>query len=466
MKTVQEPSKTNNTPKAYGRTDIRYWNNAIFNQTYTRNGVRFTVDEFAAKIQHGGRRETFPLGSPNRASAAARAKDIYFSLKSNGWDVTLAKYKPKTIAVRPVTTTIGQFLAEVKGRSTARAKTVEDYCRAFRRIVADIAGISSGAEKFDYFNGGHQRWIEKVESVPLANITPECVQDWKQSFLKRAGNDPLKQRAARISVNSLLRQAKSLFAPALIRFLTDLPRPLPFEGVAFEPRQSMRYRSTFDVKEIITLVCAGNSEKKIEPLSNEQKKIFMLAVMAGLRRNEIDKLEWAAFNWAESKLRIQPTEFFEPKSEDSMGDVDLDPEICAFFKEERGKAKSRFVIESDVLPRPGMTYSHYRCQREFAAIAKWLRKAGINSNKPLHDLRKEYGSQVCDQHGIYAASHALRHGDIAITSQHYLDKRRKVTVGLGHLVDLNQTIIPFPQTQNDKADREVLSNKTALPQGI
>ena len=27
-------------------------------------------------------------------------------------------------------------------------------------------------------------------------------------------------------------------------------------------------------------------------------KAFVLAVMAGLRRNEIDKLEWARFNWA------------------------------------------------------------------------------------------------------------------------------------------------------------------------
>jgi hypothetical protein len=27
-------------------------------------------------------------------------------------------------------------------------------------------------------------------------------------------------------------------------------------------------------------------------------KAFVLAVMAGLRRNEIDKLEWARFNWS------------------------------------------------------------------------------------------------------------------------------------------------------------------------
>jgi hypothetical protein len=54
---------------------------------------------------------------------------------------------------------------------------------------------------------------------------------------------------------------------------------------------------------------------------------------------------------------------------------------------------------------------------------------------PLHTLRKEFGSQMCAKHGIYAASRALRHGDIAITSQHYLDRRRRATVGLGNLLN-------------------------------
>ena len=41
---------------------------------------------------------------------------------------------------------------------------------------------------------------------------------------------------------------------------------------------------------------------------------------------------------------------------------------------------------------------------------------------------------MCAKHGIYAASQALRHADIAITSQHYIDKKRRTTVGMGHLL--------------------------------
>lgn len=58
-------------------------------------------------------------------------------------------------------------------------------------------------------------------------------------------------------------------------------------------------------------------------------------------------------------------------------------------------------------------------------------------------MRKEYGSQVCAKHGIYAASQALRHADIAITSAHYLDLRKRSTVGLGNLLKTSADVAPI-----------------------
>ena len=188
----------------------------------------------------------------------------------------------------------------------------------------------------------------------------------------------------------------------------------------------MRYRSNFEVEEVIQ---AAQSE-----LPAEQLKIFLLAIMAGLRRNEIDKLEWTAFRWDTGVIRIEATSYFQPKSEDSTGDVEVDPELLDIFRGFNAQAKGSFVIESLVEARPAATYAHYRCQREFESLTKWLRSHGVTGNRPLHTLRKEYGSQICAKHGIYAASHALRHADIAITSQHYLDRRRRATVGMGHLL--------------------------------
>jgi hypothetical protein len=83
----------------FSKSDIRYWQAAIFRQTYTRSGRTFVTKDWAMKVAHEGRRETFPLGTPNKAAAAARARDIYLSLVAVGWEPTLARFKkPKTAA--------------------------------------------------------------------------------------------------------------------------------------------------------------------------------------------------------------------------------------------------------------------------------------------------------------------------------------------------------------------------------
>jgi len=243
-----------------------------------------------------------------------------------------------------------------------------------------------------------------------------------------------------------MHQAKSLFAPAVLKFVSlELPGYLPFTDVGFEPRQSMRYRSGFDIKKLI-----GAAQQE---LPTEELKIFLLATMAGLRRNEIDKLEWSAFRWNEGVIRIEATRYFHPKSEDAVGDVEVDAELLEIFRRFHARATGNFVIESEIAPRLGVTYSHYRCERLFEALSIWLRKHGVTGNKPLHALRKEFGSQVCAKHGIYAASTALRHADIAITTQHYIDRKRRATVGMGHLLLDSQKAV------NLKADPKSAARK-------
>lgn len=46
-----------------------------------------------AWVQYEGRRERFPLYTPNKAAAAAKARDIYLFLAANGWEAILARYQ-------------------------------------------------------------------------------------------------------------------------------------------------------------------------------------------------------------------------------------------------------------------------------------------------------------------------------------------------------------------------------------
>ena len=94
-KSVQEVSKHSGrgAPRAhYGKTDLRYWQTAVFQPRYTRNGVAQRSSEWAIKIQHLGRRETSPLCTANRTAAAAKAKRIYLTLKASGWETALTEF--------------------------------------------------------------------------------------------------------------------------------------------------------------------------------------------------------------------------------------------------------------------------------------------------------------------------------------------------------------------------------------
>jgi integrase len=427
----QEVAKRN-----FGKTDVRYWHEAIFKPTYSKAGKTLCIEHWAARIQWRGRRELFNLKTSNKAAAAAKAKEIYTILVGVGWDRTLEKFKPEM--ARKSVSTVGDFLNELRAHWSGKIKTFEDYCRSFRTILSQIFGVKGGREKFDYFKGGRDAWIAKIDRIKLADVTPDKVDRWRIAFVKRAGGNPVKQRRARITCNSLMRQAKSLFAPELLRHVAvHKPDKLPFEGVAFYKRESMRYQSKVDIEALISAA--------VRELPQEQLKIFLLATMVGLRRNEIDKLQWDAFQWKKPAIRIETTEHSTPKTSDSAGDVPIDKELAALFKGWHAKATGSFVIEADVEPRTDTSYAHYRAQSHFDALIKWLKSKGVTAIKPLHELRKEFGSQLCAKYGIYAASRALRHADIAITAQHYVDQKERVTFGMGNLLVMPSNVTPMPQ---------------------
>jgi integrase len=406
------------------KTLLAYWEAKVF--LWPKPGGTI----WYAQLQHEGRRQKFSLRTPIRHVAAAHARDVYLTLVNQGWDEALQQLKPERVQISRAT--IGDLIGEVKATADVPPKTLEGYSVAVRKIVADAFKIEGGRDKFDYRSGGRQRWIERVHAVKLAALTPAVVQKWKRDFLARAGDDSIKIRAAKISANSFLRRAKSLFAPRATKHLSiQLPSPLPFEGVAFEKRQSMRYRSTIDVEK---LTKAAHAELAA---SNPPAFIaFLLALGAGLRRIEIDRLEWRAFRWNENAIRIEPTRFFNVKTEHSIGDVPVDPELMSIMRGYQARARSNFVIESPNLPRARATFENYRAQHVFERLSEWLRTQGVTAPKPIHELRKEFGSMVNRKHGLSAAKDLLRHADISITASHYIHLPRQATSGLGELIKI------------------------------
>ena len=112
------------------------------NRTQSDANRRLTK-EWYARIQFRGERQFFSLGTPNKAAAAAKARDIYLSLFASGWEITLQRYKTSSAVPKRAASnggTVGDFLAELKEKSEAKPKTLEGYAVALRKIVADVMG--------------------------------------------------------------------------------------------------------------------------------------------------------------------------------------------------------------------------------------------------------------------------------------------------------------------------------------
>jgi integrase len=416
--------------RRYAKSDIRHWQACVFQRVRNRNGRKEKAASYSVQLQFGGRREEFNLSTANKAMAASKAREIHQHLEVNGWDATLAKYKPgnkrevsqQQIGIR----TVGEFIRAIQA-TTPASRTIAAYCQRFRKIVADVFELAGDASRFDCHAGGHDAWLQQIDRIELSALTPARIQSWKVNYLNKAGKSPAAARSAKITINSNLRQARALFSKERLAFvqLTEGFRS-PFEGVQLEAGQNMRYRGGFDVQQLI-----ADAKNELADDDPEAFKIFLLALMAGLRRGEIDQLQWDAFDWKQQTLHLE-AQHLALKSESSADSIDLEPELVAVFQEFYTRATGAFVIESTLMGKTATSYLDYRCERVFTRFSVWLRAHGVASTKPLHMLRKEYGSQVCARHGLYAASRALRHSDVRVTQQHYLDKRERATSGLGH----------------------------------
>lgn len=412
-------SESDTFPKAIGKADSRYWQQAGKLLTDPRSRFLF------CKIQVHGRRGSFPLRTTNKAAAAAKAAKIYNDVVALGWDAAIAKHKPETLRDTGKPATVGALIEAACAASSARKHSLEAYSKAFRRVVSEVAGIQDG-RKFDAFKGGTKEWRERVDAVPLASLLPADVQAWKNRRLRASEADPLAKRRAITTVNSLIRNAKALFGKKVLPFVEQkltVPRPLPFEDVGMEKGPSLRYVSKVDAYALL-----ARAREELADNEPEAFKVLILALVCGLRRSEIDHLLWRTFDFSRGLLHIENTEFHQLKSEDSAGEIDLDADTAALFKGYRARApKSVFVIESPNAPRAERKARCYRCNAVFERVNEWLRLQGVDTMKPLHTMRKEIGSIIASEHGIFEASRYLRHSDIRITSAIYADKKKTVT---------------------------------------
>jgi integrase len=438
-----------------------YWRERVFRPVVGD----WIGDNYSVRMSHAGLQRSLSLRTPNREAAAQIARDWFVYLSNHGWPAFDAKYRTSSPATQNSTglpieakqVTLGQYLSAVRAESELKPKTVADYEGCLRLIVSGLLAMAKGKRRRqkDRYKGGHKDWIAALDAVPLESITPDKVRAWKKDYVNRAGRNELARRRLVVNVNSYLRRARALFSKRKVLDKlrsVQLPAILPFDGVELEPRTDTKfYGAGIDP---MTLLRAAINELASD--RTEELKALLLSLTLGLRRREADLLEWQSFDFVAGTVRILPTKYYSLKTNESAAELPVEPEILELFRGWRARATGQFIIESNRLPVPAHPVDHeyYRCEPTFKALLGWLREKGIQGNKPLHALRKLYGSALADLHGLHAASSGLRHADIRTTSQFYADRRVKVTPGFGSAIS-GASVTEFPEA-SPRAARDSL----------
>ena len=428
-----------------GKNDARHWLPRMYHPV---NAQGKASPHYAMQLQFKGYRLAFGLRTSNREAAARRAAGIYGDLVSVGVEGTLAKHRAKRPETEDIAT-VGEYLRAAQSVMAVRPASFAAYAYHLRRITGDIIGERSPRKAKIR---AKRETRQAIEDASLTVLSASAVQTWRLAFVSRAKGDGARARSARISCNSIIRQARSLFAPKVVKFLSGtlrLPQPLPFTGAALFPRESMRYISRIDAGALL--------RKAQEELADEDPDTFLailLALSAGLRRGEIDQLLWQNVDLDGCRIIVEDSEHGRLKTEESRGAVDIDQHMTAVLRGFRAKATGPFVLEATraVAGESSREWGpRYRCVTAFERANHWLRTFGVTGNKPLHTLRKESGSLITTRDGIFAASAFLRHRDIGVTSAFYADKKTRTVVDVGVLLKANEAqpenIVSLPRRE-------------------
>jgi len=430
------------------KTDTRFWK---------QSGKLVMVGDspnYAMQVAYKGRRMRFTTHTGNKEAAAKTAAGIYRDLVTLGVEATLAKHRPQKATKGEKVATVGEWIEGAREVSEAGETTFTCYARALRLIAGGVAELKKSRKRFGPKKGGSTAYRDTIDALSLDALDPVAVQRWRLAYVKKAKN-PAKEKSAKTSCNSTIRQARSLFAPKVVKFLPELrlPVPAPFEGVEFYERQHTKYVSKIDAPAIVEAAHTQLSKKDPQAFL-----CFLLAIGAGLRRGEIDTLCWHQIDFKKCQIEVAATEVASVKTDDSRGEIEIDEKTATLLQGYRARTKAKdrdYVIMAEGGEGKRKWGQHYRADIPFKNLITWLRgyqqdgKQPLQKvQKPIHELRKELGALITQEHGIYAASRALRHSNVGTTAAYYADKKARTTIAIGSFINPENVVeMPSPAAE-------------------
>jgi len=257
------------------------------------------------------------------------------------------------------TVTIQEFLERYQHSAVSRGlrpRSIADISKCLRRVAREI------------------------EARRLADLTPAALQGW----IGECGLKPVR-------LQSVVKNAACAFSKPSLQALGMGEVQNPFLHLVRPKVDREPFRAP--PRAWIT----GLMRQGIKELQGEVRLAFVLGLGAGLRWGEISSLTWEEVQGGCIGVAAAKAKGRRARS------VPIGPKIRAVVESGRGRGP---VIAGDA-------------EEVHATLCAWLRGCGVQDAKPVHYLRKCFGSLAVADHGIFIASKLLGHASIGITASTY-----------------------------------------------
>jgi integrase len=251
-----------------------------------------------------------------------------------------------------------------------------------------------------------RNWSDLIDILEWAGIDTEGNID--RFALVKGGKSFIRRYEDEVGDLNKLRKASSVISKNFLYYLEyekGIPVSCFSHMMAYSPKQPVVKPFRVSEEKVQSIYEKGKALRETHP---EYFKIFLLASSGGLRRSEILRLTWGDI------YSINGRHFIVLKQTKANKEQQVNiPESTygALMEMKNGHRDSQPVIES--------TNSEKLIDREFIPFLR--EHMGIDSDKPLHYLRKCLGAMLASKHGIYVASKTLRHASVSTTEKFYAD---------------------------------------------
>jgi integrase len=362
------------------------------------------------RVWAGRRAVYFPLDE-NASRARALAARIRDYLRSGVTSVQEAReqFCSDLLArrARAKVATIGEVLDCLEAKRTVLGLEPSSSYAYQNSLTIVVETVLQHRRNGDAFNR------EAVRSEPLSTLTRKLLNDFKQIRQEVARDGGvLNYKSAQRTINKHLRNAKAIFKESALDVYRDEGLSIPdlgdFLSTPLISRLGVEYQ--LPRSDLIRRVAHAMAHG----LDGNEQLAAMLALHAGLRADEIAHARWSWLRIEERTtpyLRVQAEADFDTKNHRCRS-VPLQSWFADWLNT-RKPARQDYVLSGP---------AGERGDDAFRRLAVWLHGQGVEPRKPMHELRKWFGSFAVFSTGSFAkAQKMLGHRSAQTTNDYYAD---------------------------------------------